>query len=77
MSLNFGMQRPDMAYSRRTASVLSITGLFFFSLGFIVFQNTSILLFGFPANPFIVIGFLFLGTGLLQPLSEKMKGKKK
>lgn len=54
---------------------MSITGLFFFATGFIIHPNATILIMDIEVNPFVLLGFLLLGTGISQPLFEKMKNR--
>jgi hypothetical protein len=64
-----------LAFSKKLASVLSLTGLIFFGIGFIIHPNATILIMNMEVNPFVLLGFLLLGTGLIQPLFEKMKNR--
>lgn len=62
-------------FTRQIASVLAIKGLIFFAIGFLVFPDATITIMNFGINPFVVIGFILLGIGLMQPLFEKMNKK--
>lgn len=64
-------------YTRKIASAVAIKGLLFFALGFLVFPDATVMFRTFAFNPFVVIGFILLGIGLMQPLFEKMQGKKR
>jgi len=64
-----------LAFSKKVASVLSILGLSFFATGFIIHPDATILIMNIEVNPFVLLGFLLLGTGLIQPLFEKMKNR--
>jgi len=62
-------------FTRKIASALAIKGLLFFAIGFLVLPDATITIMNFDVNPFVVIGFILLGIGLMQPLFEKMKKK--
>jgi len=54
---------------------MSIAGLFFFATGFIIHPNATIIIMDILVNPFVLLGFILLGTGISQPLFEKMKNR--